>query len=420
MKYSIVILILIYLTNLSFAQNSGWVKVENETNAQLNKIFFIDTETGWAVGDEVILKSGDGGSSWTVQDFSNIFFRSLYFTDSNHGWAVGFLKDSNDGIMYQSQDGGLSWQAKDTTEQELIDIYFVDADTGYICGGTSRDAFILKTTDHGTTWHGNLDESFGSLYAIHFSNHQHGCAVGKQGLVLTTENSGKSWDRVVPNLDVGYTYLYDVQLVDQETGWCLGGSYIFESGNGGKNWELRSDLSLLVYAAVHFYDTDTGWLLGSDKEYFTIDMIFSTSDGSASWQVQDSVITGSLQSLFFIDDKVGWVVGTNGIILKTTNGGITSVSNPESGITQFNLGKNYPNPFNPITIINYELPITNKVNLTIYDLFGQRVVTLVSEEMKAGHHQVIWDASGFASGVYYYCMSTDAGYVQTKKLVLLK
>ena len=86
----------------------------------------------------------------------------------------------------------------------------------------------------------------------------------------------------------------------------------------------------------------------------------------------------------------------------------------------FKLSQNHPNPFNPTTIINYQLPMTNDVELTIYNLLGQKVVTLVLEKQKAGYHQVEWNASGFASGVYYYRLSTEAGFVQTKKLVLLR
>jgi hypothetical protein len=60
------------------------------------------------------------------------------------------------------------------------------------------------------------------------------------------------------------------------------------------------------------------------------------------------------------------------------------------------------------------------VDLTIYNLLGQKVVTLVSEKQPAGKYQVKWDASDFASGVYYYRLSTISGFVQSKKLVLLK
>ena len=85
----------------------------------------------------------------------------------------------------------------------------------------------------------------------------------------------------------------------------------------------------------------------------------------------------------------------------------------------YNLGQNYPNPFNPKTIINYELPITNTVELSIYNLTGQKVATLVQVTQRAGFHQVEWDASGFASGVYYYHL--EAGeFREVKKMVLLR
>ena len=86
---------------------------------------------------------------------------------------------------------------------------------------------------------------------------------------------------------------------------------------------------------------------------------------------------------------------------------------------QFALPQNYPNPFNPRTKINYELPITNDVELTIHNVLGQKVATLVSEKKKAGYHQVEWDASAFASGVYYYKI-VAGDFLQVRKMVLLK
>ena len=75
---------------------------------------------------------------------------------------------------------------------------------------------------------------------------------------------------------------------------------------------------------------------------------------------------------------------------------------PSAGPVKFSLHQNYPNPFNPKTIINYELQITNDINLSIYNVRGQKVATLVSEKQIVGYHQVEWDASGFANGIYYY------------------
>jgi hypothetical protein len=86
---------------------------------------------------------------------------------------------------------------------------------------------------------------------------------------------------------------------------------------------------------------------------------------------------------------------------------------------KFTLSQNYPNPFNPRTIINYELPITNYVDLSVFNLLGQNVATLVNEHQQAGYHQVEWDASGFASGIYYYRI--EAGnFTETRKMIYLK
>ena len=98
---------------------------------------------------------------------------------------------------------------------------------------------------------------------------------------------------------------------------------------------------------------------------------------------------------------------------------ITSVSD-ESGIPRgYYLEQNYPNPFNPSTVIRYSLPVTSYITLKVYSLLGQQVATLVNEEMKPGSHEVTWDASGMASGVYLYRL-TAANFVETKKLVLMR
>jgi len=98
---------------------------------------------------------------------------------------------------------------------------------------------------------------------------------------------------------------------------------------------------------------------------------------------------------------------------------VTGVEQLENLVREFRLFQNHPNPFNPKTVINYELPITNDVELSIYNVLGQKVITLVSEKQKAGHHQVEWDASGFPSGVYYYVLKAGE-FRDVKKMVYLK
>ena len=85
----------------------------------------------------------------------------------------------------------------------------------------------------------------------------------------------------------------------------------------------------------------------------------------------------------------------------------------------FVLKQNYPNPFNPITVVSWQLSVGAKVDLSVYNVLGQKVSTLVSERQKAGYHQVEWDASGFASGVYFYILKAGE-FRDVKKMVLIK
>jgi hypothetical protein len=81
--------------------------------------------------------------------------------------------------------------------------------------------------------------------------------------------------------------------------------------------------------------------------------------------------------------------------------------------------QNYPNPFNPSTTITYALPKDSRVSLTIYDVLGRAVATLVNEEQTPGFKSAEWNATGFSSGVYYYKLQAG-DFVQTKRLLLLK
>ena len=98
----------------------------------------------------------------------------------------------------------------------------------------------------------------------------------------------------------------------------------------------------------------------------------------------------------------------------------SGIEEPGLGVEEFFLSQNYPNPFNPITTIVYRLSTAANVELSIYNLIGQRVATLVSANQAAGNYKVRWNAAGFASGIYLYKLKTDNGFIQSKKLILLK
>jgi len=97
----------------------------------------------------------------------------------------------------------------------------------------------------------------------------------------------------------------------------------------------------------------------------------------------------------------------------------------DSGIpTRYSLSANYPNPFNPLTKIDFDLPESQKVQLAIFGVDGRRIVTLRNEPMSAGHHSVTWtgrDDRGelVASGIYFYRIQAGE-FRDTRKMVLLK
>ena len=87
---------------------------------------------------------------------------------------------------------------------------------------------------------------------------------------------------------------------------------------------------------------------------------------------------------------------------------------------QFSLDQNYPNPFNPATVIGFQLSKSAQVSLTVYNILGERVATLIEGVKAPGAYQVRFDASRLSSGVYFYRLSADGALLETRKMMLLK
>jgi hypothetical protein len=98
--------------------------------------------------------------------------------------------------------------------------------------------------------------------------------------------------------------------------------------------------------------------------------------------------------------------------------GVSAVS-PETKPSTYSLDQNFPNPFNPATTIRYSLAHRSQVTLAVFNLIGEQVATLVNEMQESGTHDARFDASGLASGVYFYRLLAG-GYVETRQLVVMK
>ncbi|MBZ0204268.1 MAG: T9SS type A sorting domain-containing protein [Ignavibacteria bacterium] len=134
---------------------------------------------------------------------------------------------------------------------------------------------------------------------------------------------------------------------------------------------------------------------------------FGGSPSGGAWILEISdVFTGDQGTL------LGWGLRINNTITTTQSTGTNIPS-------KFNLYQNYPNPFNPETYISFDLPKDVNMKLAVYDILGREVMVLIDEYKQAGQHKIRFDASGLASGTYFYRLDAK-DFSDVKKMVILK
>ena len=420
-------LLLIYFSGLClipinlFAQSSGWLVQESGTDKQLRDVYFVNADAGWIAGTGCILKTTNGGLEWQVQDSSDYEFWAIHFTDANNGYTVGYRSADYQGFIYQTNDGGQNWYIKDSSNYQLYDICFVDSDTGFAVGGGRSHTTILKTTDGGGNWEIIFDAYGGNLYTVDFVGLQTGWAAGEGGRISKTMDGFKEMESNSLNLGAINNF-WDIQFINQDTGWVMGDQYLFKTTDGGENWQSMEALPDYSYKGCFFKNNNSGWM-GANVPNTENRKILFTPDGGITWEVQDSTLIGAPFSIFFIDDHKGWLVGYNGMIMATTNGGVVNIDgkniSQDELPQQFMLAQNYPNPFNPVTTIKYALPKKANVLLEVYNIAGQRMATLVDAPMSAGFHEVQFKTKNLPSGLYIYRIYTNE-FQHVKKMVLVK
>ena len=127
-----------------------------------------------------------------------------------------------------------------------------------------------------------------------------------------------------------------------------------------------------------------------------------------------------LNDLIFTDSSTGYAVGSDGTILKYHS----AISNTEELLKRklpegFSLRQNHPNPFNPVTTINYYIPEPCFVTIKIYDILSNEIYTLVEDEKPAGNYETTWYPVNIPSGIYFYRIKAGK-FIETKKMLLVK
>jgi len=122
----------------------------------------------------------------------------------------------------------------------------------------------------------------------------------------------------------------------------------------------------------------------------------------------------------FLDPKYKWIVDIQNIGKIFANiAGTLNVQVQQVVPTDFKLYQNFPNPFNPTTTIDYQIPSTQFVTIAIYDILGKEVNLVLKKEQMAGRYSIQWNAGNAPSGVYFYRL-TAGNFSETKRLLLLK
>jgi photosystem II stability/assembly factor-like uncharacterized protein len=252
-----------------------------------------------------------------------------FFTDDLTGYIVGY-----GGVIYKTTDGFTSFTTLTSgTTQNLVGVWFTDANTGYVVGNAGT---ILKTTNAGSTWTPLPSPTPANFSDVFFVGPFTGYITGSAGTILKTTNAGVSWTILSSGSS---SDLHGLYFTDANTGVVSGQSFtIIKTIDGGTTWyPVHSDLTggtvVTPLASIYFTDANTGYCVGGYNYATgvpsTNGVILKTTDGGENWfSKANPAGTDFLASVKFFNANTGYIAAGNipnntSTILKTTDGGET-------------------------------------------------------------------------------------------------
>jgi hypothetical protein len=408
-------------------------------------VWLIKTDTnGDTLWTKIIGDSLDDSAGHSVQQTSDggyiVVGNKVIGSNPQRHSDVWLIKTnaSGDTLWTKTYNNSLSDLGK-SVQQTNDNGYII---TGYTIGHNGLDVLLIKTnTDGDTLWTKTFGDSLydsgnsvkqtsdGGYIITGITNghnaNNYGMVAGDPWLIKTDANGDTLWTK---------TYL------DSLTAW---GNSIQQTTDGGfiitgarTRVENQSGL-IIFFNAILLIKTDvygdTLWTKtyggSGNSVQQTIDggyIVFGSSliktdmNGDTLWSkaISGNEVHQTSDGGYIVIGSIG--ASTWDVLLIKVAPDISSIdANPQTIIGDYQLLQNYPNPFNPTTIIEFSLPQSGFVTLKIYNVLGEELATLVSENLNIGNYRYEWDAKDFASGVYLYRL-VAGDYVQLRKMILLR
>jgi photosystem II stability/assembly factor-like uncharacterized protein len=402
---------------------NGWVEQTSGTVNGLNTVSTVSDQVGWVGGNGgVVLRTTNAGTNWTNVTGTPIGTDAVYAICGIDANTCLVSTSPAATFVFKTTNGGTNWTQVFTQASPgfIDDIKMFSATNGFMYGDPVGARWTLfKTTNAGTNWdstglylpQAGSEAGWNNAMCLKGTNLWFGT---NNTRVYYSTNSGVNW---LYGATTGTVNQYSVAFNGGGGIGFAGQTVAVKSTNGGANWAA-------------FTVPGTGTIYGFSNilnEFWygaSTSIIYYSSDNGATFasQYSNPVTTALYQSLSFAltgNTIRGWAVTASGLISRY-NETVTGITHNENEVpSSYSLSQNYPNPFNPSTKITYQLPKSENVRVTVFDLLGREVAVLVNEFKTAGTYNIEFNASQLSSGVYLYRI--DAGeFKDVKKMVLVK
>ena len=247
--------------------------------------------------------------TWVRMQSWGLDLESIAWVDQNVGFAVG------ENLIIRTSDAGNTWEELTVSfEGKLLDVSFWDSSTGVAVG---ENGLILKTQDAGNTWTQIASGTIHSLKSVAFSSQNRILAISGGGEILLSTNTGETWTKINSGTNQS---LNDIAFINSDSGYVAGNQgLILRTYNGGNQWaSLNSGLTANLNG-IAFSTPIIGYAVGDSGN------IMKTLDGGETWITQISPVTIHLKKVAIspLDIRVVSVVGDLATALRSTNSGVS-------------------------------------------------------------------------------------------------